>query len=47
MFNTTLRENILFGVKDAREDEIITCLKEAKAYDFVMKLPKGIDNELG
>lgn len=35
MFNATLRENILLGVKDATTDEINAALKEAKAYDFV------------
>lgn len=47
MFNASLKENILLGVQDASNDQINTALKEAKAYDFVQKFPKNIDNELG
>ncbi|MEN9407734.1 MAG: hypothetical protein RLZZ455_950 [Candidatus Parcubacteria bacterium] len=47
LFSTTVRENIAYGKPSATEKEIINALKLANAYDFVMKLPKGLDSEVG
>ncbi len=47
LFSTSIRENVAYGKLDATEAEIIKALKLANAYDFVKKLPKGIDNEVG
>lgn len=47
LFSSTIRENVEYGKKGASEKEIIQSLKMANAYDFVMKLPKGIDSEIG
>lgn len=47
LFSSTIRENIAYGKHEATEDEIIQALKLANAYDFVMKLPKGLDSEVG
>ncbi len=46
LFSSTIAENIAYGNK-ASEKEIISALKKANAYDFVMKLPKGIQSEIG
>ncbi|HHT55134.1 MAG TPA: ABC transporter ATP-binding protein, partial [Acholeplasma sp.] len=43
LFSGTIRENIQWGKKDATDEEIIAALKKAQAYDFVMKMEKGID----
>lgn len=46
LFSSTIRENVAYGT-DATESEIIQSLKLANAYDFVMKLPKKIDSQIG
>ncbi len=43
LFHDTIRNNILWGKPDAADNEIIESLKLASAYDFVMKLPEGLD----
>ncbi len=47
LFSSTVKENVAYGKLDATDNEIINALKLANAYDFVKKLPKGIDNEVG
>lgn len=47
LFSSTIRENVAYGKSGATEDEIMTALRLANAYDFVMKLPKGLDSEVG
>lgn len=47
LFSTTIRENVAYGRTDVNEEDVIRALKLANAYDFVMKLPKGIENEVG
>ena len=46
LFSSTIKENVSYGAK-ATEEEIISALKLANAYDFVINLPKGIDSEIG
>ena len=43
----TIAENMRIVKEDATDEEIISCLKTACAWDFVEKLPKGIDNPVG
>ena len=38
LFNTTIRENIAYGL-DVTDEEIIQALKDAKIWDFVEKEP--------
>ena len=47
LFSTSVRENVAYGNPQATDDEIINALKLANAYDFVMKLPKQLDSEVG
>ena len=47
LFSSTIRENVAYGTPDATEADVIKSLKLANAYDFVMKLPHGIDSEVG
>lgn len=47
LFSGTIRDNIRWGKADATEEEIITAAKAAQAHDFIMKLPKQYDTELG
>ena len=43
LFSGTIRSNMLWKKKDATEDEIISALKTAQAYDFVMQKSEGLD----
>lgn len=47
LFSSTIKENVAYGKENATEKEIIEALKSANAYDFVSKLPKGIESEIG
>ncbi|XP_069835208.1 ATP-dependent translocase ABCB1-like [Dendropsophus ebraccatus] len=47
LFGTTIRENIRYGRQDVTEDEIIQATKEANAFDFISKLPDGLDTMVG
>ena len=44
--NGTVRDNINIGKPDATDDEIIEALKSACAWDFVNRLPDGINSEI-
>jgi ATP-binding cassette subfamily B protein len=43
LFTGTIRENISWGKADATDEEIITALKAAQAWDFVSEMPQGLD----
>ncbi|KAG9485029.1 hypothetical protein GDO78_008248, partial [Eleutherodactylus coqui] len=47
LFGTTIRENIRYGREDVTEEEIIQATKEANAFDFISKLPDGLDTMVG
>lgn len=47
LFSSTIRENVIYGKRNASEKELIEALKNANAYEFVLKLPNGIDSEIG
>jgi ATP-binding cassette subfamily B protein len=47
LFHGTARENILFGRKDATEEEMIQASRIANAHDFISRLPDGYDTLLG
>ena len=47
LFSGTVRENIAYSDPSIKESEIISAAKAANAYDFVKKLPKGLDTEIG
>lgn len=42
----TVRENIAFGKPDATDEEIITAAKEAHSWEFIRRLPQGLDTVL-
>lgn len=39
----TVRDNICFGKPDATDEEIIRAAKEARSWEFIRRLPKGLD----
>uniref|UniRef100_A0A2K6CD09 ATP binding cassette subfamily B member 4 n=1 Tax=Macaca nemestrina TaxID=9545 RepID=A0A2K6CD09_MACNE len=47
LFATTIAENIRYGREDVTMDEIEKAVKEANAYDFIMKLPQKFDTLVG
>nr|XP_020023497.1 multidrug resistance protein 1 isoform X4 [Castor canadensis] len=47
LFATTIAENIRYGREDVTMDEIERAVKEANAYDFIMKLPHKFDTLVG
>ncbi len=47
LFNDTIKNNILIGKPNASDEEIITALKVANAYEFVKDLPYGIETNIG
>lgn len=47
MMNGTIAENLRMFRPEATDEEIITALKEACAYEFVEKLPDGIYHKIG
>ena len=47
LFSSTIRENVSYGKEKATSEEVVRALKLANAYDFVIRLPKGLDSEVG
>ena len=47
MFSGTIAENMRMVREDATDEEIIEALKAACAYEFVSKLPEGINSKIG
>ncbi|MCQ2794661.1 MAG: ABC transporter ATP-binding protein/permease [Bacilli bacterium] len=44
LFNTSIKENIRKGKRDANDEEIVNALKSAQAFDFVSKLDNGVEH---
>jgi len=47
LFDTSIRDNICYGKKNAADDEIINSAKAAAAHEFILKLPDGYDTIIG
>lgn len=47
LFSGTIRENIRYGRLNATDEEIVEAAKLAGAHDFIVKLKKGYDEEVG
>lgn len=47
LFQDTIRNNIRFGKTDATEEEIVAAARKACCHDFIMRLPKGYDTQVG
>ncbi|MFN7036065.1 MAG: ABC transporter ATP-binding protein [Bellilinea sp.] len=47
LFSGTIRENIRYGRLDATDEEIVEAAKLAGAHEFIIKLKKGYDEEVG
>jgi ABC-type multidrug transport system fused ATPase/permease subunit len=47
LFNSTVRQNLIYGNPEATEDDLMASAKAAYAHDFIMELPAGYDTEIG
>jgi len=46
LFSGTIKENLMWGNKEATDSEIEEAAKLAQAYDFVMSFPDGFDSRI-
>lgn len=47
LFSTSIEENIAYGKPNASKTEIYDAARDAYAHDFIIKLPKGYQEEAG
>jgi ATP-binding cassette subfamily B protein len=47
LFASTVRENILFGVDGAGEDEMVRAARRAQAHDFIAAMSDGYETRIG
>jgi subfamily B ATP-binding cassette protein MsbA len=47
LFNDTVRYNITYGCPEATEADILDAIKRANAYEFIMRLPEGLETMIG
>jgi ATP-binding cassette subfamily B protein len=47
LFEGTLRENIVYGLRDVDEARLRTAVEAANAAEFVAELPRGLETEIG
>jgi ATP-binding cassette subfamily B protein len=47
LFDSTIRDNIMYGRVTATEEELYEAAKKANIYDFIMSLPDGFDSIVG
>ena len=46
LFNGSVKENILFGRLDAKDEDVIAAAKSVGAHDFIMRLKSGYDTSV-
>ena len=47
LFPGTLRENIVYGTRNVKDERVLQAIRDANAADFVSKLPDGLNTMLG
>jgi ATP-binding cassette subfamily B protein len=47
LFYGTVAENIAYGRPDAQRDEIVAAARAARAHEFILRLPRGYDSQVG
>ena len=47
LFNMSIRDNIAYARPGSSDDEIIDAAKRANAYEFIAKMPQGLDTLIG
>ena len=47
MYDLSILDNIRFGRSDVTKDEVVIAAKKANAFDFIMKLPRRFETQVG
>ena len=47
LFNSTIRDNILYGRLDATDEEVYEAAKRANIHDYILSLPDGYETRIG
>ena len=47
LFNSSIKDNIKIGKKDVTDEEIAMAARIARCYDFIDKMPEGMDTIIG
>ena len=47
LFNTSIKDNVLYGRLDATDEEVWAAIRSANAEKFIKELPDGIDTRVG
>ncbi|HEX2947474.1 MAG TPA: ABC transporter ATP-binding protein [Clostridia bacterium] len=47
LFNASIRENLLYGKAEAKDEELVSACRKAYIYDFIKSLPDGFDTVIG
>lgn len=47
LFNGTVRENILFGLTGANEEQLARAITLSQSAEFIAALPRGLDTQIG
>ncbi|MDO5444034.1 MAG: ABC transporter ATP-binding protein [Eubacteriales bacterium] len=47
LFNSSVRDNILYGRPDASDEEVIEAAKKANIHEYIMSMPEGYDTVIG
>ncbi len=47
LFNSTLRENLIYGKPDATDEEVMSAARRAQLGEFIDALPNGLDTRVG
>ena len=47
LFNSSFKDNILYGRLDATDEEVIEAAKRANIHEYIMSLPNGYDTVIG
>jgi ABC-type multidrug transport system fused ATPase/permease subunit len=47
LFASTIGDNIAFGREDATDEEILAAARDANAWEFIERLPRGLETQVG
>jgi subfamily B ATP-binding cassette protein MsbA len=47
LFNASVYDNIVFGMKGVKPEEVIAAAKVANAHEFIMQMPEGYETNIG
>ncbi len=47
LFNASIRDNICYGIHDPQPEEIEFAAKQSQAWEFIVRMPNGIDTMIG